>query len=155
MLSLSIKFALTLAFAKCGYAVKYPPGWNAPNLRSLQEMLNTGEKIWLTKRTYNVDRIDCIYWEKIALNKTDYDYFYWYRMNPTGRDWTKQGSGRGKSRYHAKLSYVGRWPTMKIRLHVEKEHKAKPYRLLFWSPNEKCFILERPQGDCEQHTWHS
>uniref|UniRef100_A0A131YC43 Lipocalin n=1 Tax=Rhipicephalus appendiculatus TaxID=34631 RepID=A0A131YC43_RHIAP len=75
----------------CGYAIKYPPGWKVPTLKSFQEMLNTGEKIWMTRRTYDVSRVDCVYWERITLNNTDYDFFNWYRKNPRARDWTKQG----------------------------------------------------------------
>uniref|UniRef100_A0A131YPG5 Lipocalin n=1 Tax=Rhipicephalus appendiculatus TaxID=34631 RepID=A0A131YPG5_RHIAP len=139
----------------CGYAIKYPPGWKVPTLKSFQEMLNTGEKIWMTRRTYDVSRVDCVYWERITLNNTDYDFFNWYRKNPRARDWTKQGPQQKKEQLHAKLCYVGRWPTMKIRHYLEKESQAMPHRLLFWSSKEKCFILELPTGDCELHTWQS
>uniref|UniRef100_A0A131YD58 Lipocalin n=1 Tax=Rhipicephalus appendiculatus TaxID=34631 RepID=A0A131YD58_RHIAP len=44
---------------------------------------------------------------------------------------------------------------MTIKTHSQKEKEAKTYRLLFWLESEKCFILERPDGTCEQHTWHS
>ncbi|KAL1467305.1 hypothetical protein MTO96_026218 [Rhipicephalus appendiculatus] len=90
MASFKMHLALTLAFGSCGYAIKYPPGWNPSRLQDFQEMLDTGQKIWLTMITKEMGKIDCDYWVKIALNNTDYDFTHWYRKQPRGREWTKK-----------------------------------------------------------------
>uniref|UniRef100_A0A131Z6S5 Lipocalin n=1 Tax=Rhipicephalus appendiculatus TaxID=34631 RepID=A0A131Z6S5_RHIAP len=86
-----MNFVLALAFLSCVYAVKRPPGWKPPDMQDFTEMLDTGEQIYVTKRTYNEERVECVYWEKLAFNKTDYDFYKWYRKQPRPREWTKQG----------------------------------------------------------------
>uniref|UniRef100_A0A224YBE3 Lipocalin n=1 Tax=Rhipicephalus zambeziensis TaxID=60191 RepID=A0A224YBE3_9ACAR len=155
MVSFKMHFALTLAFGSCAYAIKYPPGWKASRLQDFQEMLDTGQKIWLTMITKEMRQIDCDYWVMIALNKTDYDFYHWYRKQPRGREWTKKGPQQKNERLHADLRYEGRRPAMFIRHYLEKESKAKAHKLLFWSTEEKCAVFELPEGDCEQRTWQS
>uniref|UniRef100_A0A6G5A337 Putative lipocalin n=1 Tax=Rhipicephalus microplus TaxID=6941 RepID=A0A6G5A337_RHIMP len=99
MASFKMHLALTIVFGICGYAIKYPPNWKASRLRDFQEMLNTEEKIWLTMTTKDMRRLDCDYWTKISLNDTDYDFNHWYRKQPKGREWTKQGPQKRASIY--------------------------------------------------------
>ncbi|KAL1483205.1 hypothetical protein MTO96_050267, partial [Rhipicephalus appendiculatus] len=44
-------------------------------MQDFTEMLDTGEQIYVTKRTYNKERVECVHWEKLAFNKTDYDFY--------------------------------------------------------------------------------
>ncbi|XP_075731994.1 uncharacterized protein LOC142774795 isoform X2 [Rhipicephalus microplus] len=131
MASFKMHLALTIVFGSSSYAIKYPPNWKASKLRDFQEMLNTDEKIWLTMTTKDMRRLDCDYWTKISLNDTDYDFNHWYRKQPKGREWTKQGPQKKSEHLHATLRYCGRRPAMFIRHYEEKE------------------------GDCEQRTWNS
>uniref|UniRef100_A0A224YN60 Lipocalin n=1 Tax=Rhipicephalus zambeziensis TaxID=60191 RepID=A0A224YN60_9ACAR len=100
-------------------------------MQDFTEMLDTGEQIYVTKRTYNEERVECVYWEKLALNKTDYDFYKWYRKQPRPREWTKQGPQKKKEHLHAQLCKIEGWPVMKIRHSYEKD------------------------GNCNQHVWKS
>uniref|UniRef100_A0A224YHV5 Lipocalin n=1 Tax=Rhipicephalus zambeziensis TaxID=60191 RepID=A0A224YHV5_9ACAR len=154
MVSFTRHLALTLIFGCSAYAIKYPDGWKPPRLQSLRDMLSTREKIWLTMRTYDVPYRDCIYWLNNGMTKNEYDFYYWQRRRPKASEW-HQGGSKLKVHRYAKLGYKGRWPAMIVRDYSKTEKEARTDRLIFWSESEKCFILELPDGNCEQHTWQS
>ncbi|XP_037287944.2 uncharacterized protein LOC119180910 isoform X2 [Rhipicephalus microplus] len=126
-----------------------------PTLADLMKMVSTREKIWMTMRTYDNPRRDCIYWLNNGLNDTDYDFFYWERRLPRPSRWNSGVAG--KTHKHAKIGYLDEvpFPAMVIRAHYEKEEHARVYLLLYWLESEKCFILLHPDGECEQYTWES
>ncbi|XP_075529199.1 uncharacterized protein LOC142560759 isoform X2 [Dermacentor variabilis] len=104
--------------------------YHKPNFTDLIEALNTSERIWMKNRNYSTI-MDCIYLERIWLNKTDY-FFY---------EWERKQSQRRKFEERAKLVNTTNVPVMKIRLKVEKEHKARPYEFQYWTSKEKCGIF--------------
>ncbi|XP_075527324.1 uncharacterized protein LOC142559639 [Dermacentor variabilis] len=142
---LSCVFTLVSASS---HSASEPFKYAKPNFTDLLEALNTSEKIWMKQRNYAVSQ-DCIYWERIFLNRTDYFFYQWERK---GKMWTKYEE-------RAKLINGTDVPVMKIRLKAEQESKGRPYNFEYWTSEEKCFILKYTGSSaismCEQHVWNS
>ncbi|XP_075527323.1 uncharacterized protein LOC142559638 [Dermacentor variabilis] len=147
MFFLYLNFVFTIAAASPRGA-SVPFKYDKPNWTDLIEALNTSQKIWLKQRNYPTDS-DCTYWQRTWLNKTDYFFDEWFRKEPQWKKYQER----------ANLVNESNVPVMKIRLQVEKESKATPYKFQYWTSKEKCGIFNYTDASgtsrCEQHAWNS
>ncbi|XP_075527320.1 uncharacterized protein LOC142559634 isoform X1 [Dermacentor variabilis] len=71
----------------------------------------------------------------------------------------RQRPQRKKYEERAKLVNGSDVPVMKIRLKVQEEEQAIPYKFEYWTSKEKCGIFIHTHGSttprCEQYAWNS
>uniref|UniRef100_A0A131YTR0 Lipocalin n=1 Tax=Rhipicephalus appendiculatus TaxID=34631 RepID=A0A131YTR0_RHIAP len=132
------EFVLTLIVCSLGIVLHRCTGSYFPPLDSLKEALNTKEKIWLKKRTYNQSGIMCVHITKRSLSGNHYNFSLYYR----------NGSKPMPSHfYSADLSDSEEGPVMIVR------QTGSQYTLKYINENERCGIVTITKSDeeCEQY----
>nr|XP_054930615.1 uncharacterized protein LOC129386571 isoform X1 [Dermacentor andersoni] len=119
---------------------------NALNIEVLRKGLNTTEKVWLKKRSYNISNDQCIYASKMFLNQTDYEFEVHYEM----------GDKKVLHQLLAKLEGgEGEEDPWMIVSSLEGGTGLQ-YTLKFASDQEKCGVLTHNFGgkdQCEMYVW--
>uniref|UniRef100_A0A0C9S4W3 Lipocalin-2 1 n=1 Tax=Amblyomma americanum TaxID=6943 RepID=A0A0C9S4W3_AMBAM len=119
-----------------------------PKLEDLRKALNTGEKIWMAYRSYEMQISEEI--QRCNNVVKDAETLYTYNFTQT----FKYGEQRDK-----KLLYVDikERPEFGPELTVKNATGGSVvYTMQFWDPNNYCFVLtfqKNGQQECELHFW--
>uniref|UniRef100_A0A224YCG7 Lipocalin n=1 Tax=Rhipicephalus zambeziensis TaxID=60191 RepID=A0A224YCG7_9ACAR len=130
--------------ASAGGSQPEPPyGFGNATWEDLLSALGTKDEIWLTKSGYSWNLLKCMYWLKDGISDNEYTFRFRYRIDKQRKEIPEV----------ATLQKGSKGPIMKIRYRSERESQATAFTLTYWSNDEKCFILTKNDGSCEQHVW--
>ncbi|XP_075550536.1 uncharacterized protein LOC142584283 isoform X2 [Dermacentor variabilis] len=133
-----VRTVIYVLFA-CTFADSYDEQLSTGNatLEQLYQALNTSDPVWLLKRTDNIDNSTCIYTKTMFLNKTDYEFKYYFMASGRMYNYT----------FYAKLTEEG--PKIILYDETGQMNDTIEYVLLHWDSDIHCGILyfkDFPQG---------
>ncbi|XP_075527356.1 uncharacterized protein LOC142559676 isoform X2 [Dermacentor variabilis] len=120
MVSLVLIVIFALAKRSFSSSIKGSSESNKPTLANLIQALDTSQKIWMKVHNYPVEAVSCVYYGKISLKDTVYDFNEWYTKGD--RKWSPQ-----KAAYFmtATLSEGAEGPVMLVNYRASKDGRCE------------------------------